>query len=321
MQHLKILFISLVFIAGLFMISYVNAIRKQYKFSYLKKIILYMSTSNAILLFLIAGIYFKTNLPQNFFFNNSPVSKNLFSQLHVFFIIVFVYLIISISAELLGKNIPKKFYFFFIIISLIYTCMETIMIFYPEIITNSKYFYFIYEYIFDNIILIEFFVLLYLLFANRKTIDRNQKKMIKSFSIIFILKYFLAITLFIIFVALKNHYLLQLIITAIFLLLIIAVPYIWVRYNFMKYIETLYNEDDFDTLSEKIFVTYKISEREKEIVKLMLKGKTNKEIENLLYISISTVKNHIYKIFKKLKINSRHQLVKFFNFTEKKNKI
>ncbi len=52
-----------------------------------------------------------------------------------------------------------------------------------------------------------------------------------------------------------------------------------------------------------------ITEREKEIIVLILKGKSNKEIEEELFISLGTVKNHLYNIYKKLKVKSRTQLI------------
>ncbi|MCK4889585.1 MAG: helix-turn-helix transcriptional regulator, partial [Candidatus Aminicenantes bacterium] len=56
----------------------------------------------------------------------------------------------------------------------------------------------------------------------------------------------------------------------------------------------------------------KISSREKEIIFLVIKGISNKEIEDKLFISPHTVKNHIYNIFQKLNISSRGQLTELF---------
>lgn len=52
-----------------------------------------------------------------------------------------------------------------------------------------------------------------------------------------------------------------------------------------------------------------LTEREKELVQLIIKGQSNTEISENLHISISTVKNHIYNIYKKLNIKNRYELI------------
>lgn len=52
-----------------------------------------------------------------------------------------------------------------------------------------------------------------------------------------------------------------------------------------------------------------LSEREREIAGLLIKGKTNKEIADILFISVNTVKSHIKSIYRKLGVNNRIQLV------------
>jgi DNA-binding CsgD family transcriptional regulator len=54
---------------------------------------------------------------------------------------------------------------------------------------------------------------------------------------------------------------------------------------------------------------YKLSNREGEILNMLLKGKSNKEIEKDLFISPHTVRNHIYNIYQKLGIGNRLQLM------------
>jgi len=43
---------------------------------------------------------------------------------------------------------------------------------------------------------------------------------------------------------------------------------------------------------------------------LILQGKSNKEIANELFISLSTVKTHITNIYNKLKVSSRQELLR-----------
>jgi ligand-binding sensor domain-containing protein/DNA-binding CsgD family transcriptional regulator len=63
--------------------------------------------------------------------------------------------------------------------------------------------------------------------------------------------------------------------------------------------------DNLDLVLEK----YAISKREAEIVRLLLAGKSNKEIEDELYIALATVKIHVHNIFQKVKVNNRLQLM------------
>ena len=50
-----------------------------------------------------------------------------------------------------------------------------------------------------------------------------------------------------------------------------------------------------------------ITNREKEVLQHLAKGKTNKEISKELVLSPSTIRNHISNIFTKLKITNRSQ--------------
>ena len=59
---------------------------------------------------------------------------------------------------------------------------------------------------------------------------------------------------------------------------------------------------------ESFFSRYGLSKREKEIILLILKGKSGHEIKGQLFISLHTVKNHIYHIYQKLGVKNRLQL-------------
>ncbi|BBB89513.1 MAG TPA: response regulator transcription factor [Methylomusa anaerophila] len=56
---------------------------------------------------------------------------------------------------------------------------------------------------------------------------------------------------------------------------------------------------------------YKLSERENEVLQLVSQGLGNKEIGEKLYISESTVKNHLRNILAKLHLQNRMQLISF----------
>jgi DNA-binding CsgD family transcriptional regulator len=88
-------------------------------------------------------------------------------------------------------------------------------------------------------------------------------------------------------------------------LLVFGLALLWHRRRIRWKQLLLDNEADM----ERFFVRYKISRREREIINLILRGKSNKEIEERLFISMGTVKNHIYSIFQKVGVKSRGQLI------------
>jgi len=59
------------------------------------------------------------------------------------------------------------------------------------------------------------------------------------------------------------------------------------------------------------FPSEPLTTREREIIKLIADGKTNREIGDLLFISIRTVENHRANIMKKLNLNKTAEIVKY----------
>ena len=57
---------------------------------------------------------------------------------------------------------------------------------------------------------------------------------------------------------------------------------------------------------------YGLTERETEILRLILEGKTNQELSRELYITVGTVKAHVHSIFGKLEVTRRSQLMTMF---------
>lgn len=60
---------------------------------------------------------------------------------------------------------------------------------------------------------------------------------------------------------------------------------------------------------EKVDKDLMLTEREKEVLLCLVQGMNNKEIASSLFISDKTVKIHVSKIFKKLDVKSRSQVV------------
>jgi DNA-binding NarL/FixJ family response regulator len=73
---------------------------------------------------------------------------------------------------------------------------------------------------------------------------------------------------------------------------------------------------DYTSILEPIFDKYNITKREQEILRLIIDGKNNKQIEETLFISYHTVKNHVYNLYQKLGVKNRYELIHFITRTQ-----
>ena len=85
---------------------------------------------------------------------------------------------------------------------------------------------------------------------------------------------------------------------------IMAAAVVWMRRRARR-LRAAAIPDNLDLIMEK----FSISKREAEIVRLLLAGKSNKEIEDALFIALATVKIHVHNIFQKVKVHNRLQLL------------
>jgi DNA-binding CsgD family transcriptional regulator/streptogramin lyase len=88
------------------------------------------------------------------------------------------------------------------------------------------------------------------------------------------------------------------------LLALLAAVVLWRRRRSRR-LRNASTPENLDTVAEK----FSLSKRETEILRLLLAGKSNKEIEDALFIAMATVKIHVHNIFRKVKVGSRLQLL------------
>ncbi|MGD8539076.1 MAG: helix-turn-helix transcriptional regulator [Candidatus Aminicenantes bacterium] len=151
-------------------------------------------------------------------------------------------------------------------------------------------------------------VIAYAFFGSVRCNDRKQKRLIQTLSVYYFVGFILNS------VVLEYAPMpagIRFYFSPLFYVLI-NIPPLFVLRKYAKMIfkdRLLTQEDKIDF--EKIFHQYGLSKREQEIFVLILKGKSNKEIGETLFISVKTVKNHIYNIFQKFGVNSRIKLYVF----------
>lgn len=72
---------------------------------------------------------------------------------------------------------------------------------------------------------------------------------------------------------------------------------------------------------DRWFADHHISPRERDIIGLILKGETNREIAKALFLSEKTIKNNISSVFLKTGVKSRAQIIVLLRETLKKSEI
>lgn len=89
-----------------------------------------------------------------------------------------------------------------------------------------------------------------------------------------------------------------------------AVAFVWARIEYSKVMflmESLKTEENEMACSLQHKLD-QLSFKEKDVLTLILSGKSNKEISSQLFIEHSTLKSHINHIYKKLDVKSRKEL-------------
>lgn len=98
--------------------------------------------------------------------------------------------------------------------------------------------------------------------------------------------------------------------TIIFWLILNAASVVYAYYkSFLKMFqekdESAEKQPDTSERLEEVCVQFKLTPREREMVELIYSGKSNREIADMLFLSESTVKTHIYNIFRKMNVKNR----------------
>ncbi len=95
----------------------------------------------------------------------------------------------------------------------------------------------------------------------------------------------------------------------VMLLIINFCPLFWLRFYFEKENKAAEAAANDEVKLAGFCGKYGVSKREREIIQQVLIGKSNKEIEEILFISYNTVKNHLYNVYQKTGVNSRCELI------------
>jgi DNA-binding CsgD family transcriptional regulator len=312
MYHVIISLYVTAFIVGVLAAFYTNQIKKAYAFLYLRPLGHFILFFNLMILVLVVANYVKTNL-QISSPNQLPlvywIGDILISYIAA---IGLTYSFLRVVRGLEDKRVSSHLRIGFaagiIILASSYGAGFALYV-------QNDDFRWLYETrnaMYLAILLVPIMFLIILLIRGRKMDDADRRKIIRPFC------YFYLSGFILLFLSLYFHFQFSPFDIALLLLFINLMPFIWFKWFFMKIYGNVFFLTEMKLILNKIADEHHISNREREILELILQGKTNKEIEDMLFISLSTVKNHIYNIYQKLGVKTRGQLVHLILEAQKK---
>jgi len=163
------------------------------------------------------------------------------------------------------------------------------------------------------LVIIIYTTILHLFFKLKDISDKNKQNAIKTFAylnlVIFTI-YFAVV--FIIFQRLLKSSSLFFIFMPFLHFSLNLPPLLYLKRYLNRYCIEYRLRHQSDEEISAVLSRFELSQREQEIIRLILLGKSNNEIADELFISIKTVKNNIYNIYKRFNLKNRVQLANFF---------
>ncbi len=305
MEHIKILSAFVNLMIGTWAAVYAYHMNRTYAYPYLQPLVYHIIFYNILILFALVSRYLNINLPDNFILTRLSLYDDIGFLFIYLSIIGMTYAMIRVVLRFQGKDISPRLKKRIFVGTVIFISGLIIKMILPQQSLTYKWLDLVYENIGIIFFVIEIAFLISLLVHGKRSSDRKRAKIGNAFGYLYLSRYIIVPIMIVLpgqvrFFASMGG-----------LILLNLFPFFWFKLFFLKYAQSMLSLVEDSTALDTIYEKYNISRREQEILKLILDGNSNREIEEELYISIHTVKNHIYSLYQKLGVNSRYQLVHF----------
>ncbi|OGU55647.1 MAG: hypothetical protein A2V66_10230 [Ignavibacteria bacterium RBG_13_36_8] len=310
MLHIANLIFLFVIAFGIVALYIAIQIYKEYRFEYLRSHIYMLTGFNVVIFSNIIESYLKIVVP----IEKHPVILHPYFNV-ILFILPLILIITTYHAfifiwGLIDKKIPRTVKILSYVVALLFIAVQIYYFITSASVWDTPLNYF-------SAMTIQFlfyFVWWYLLGMvfppARKIKNAGRKKAVELYAGIMLIMGFIYFFLTIAGVYELISMNMQMLLLGFVLLGFFLFPVTFIKWFFKQFRGDYDSSPKFtiDELAEK----YSVSRREIEIIKLVLKGKSNKEIAEELFIAPVTVRDHLSKIYKKTNVKTRLQLANIF---------
>jgi DNA-binding CsgD family transcriptional regulator len=308
MPHFLIFIESIILVMGILAAYHISWQFKLCKLSYLKPYALNILFINLLISVQLISRYLLENYFQNASatgsFNLYFVTRHALGYIASFGIaFTFVQISLGFKEKKMFPLIKTFFYVAFILLTFSFGVGVTLFL------QNKNARWLITTKNFVNMGLVLVFVIsvIFLLFEGIKTKNKETRKIINAFAFLY-----LSVS-FGMFFCIILDFSFEIVLTLALLLCMNLFPFILFKYFISGSVNKGFSVSCHPSVLKRVVEEFNISNREKEILELLIKGNSNKQIERELFISSHTVKNHIYSLYQKLGIKSRGQLMQFMS--------
>ncbi|MBN1273631.1 MAG: helix-turn-helix transcriptional regulator [Candidatus Aminicenantes bacterium] len=316
MEHIGLLGVLINLIVALWVAFFIHQIRKNYTYPFLQPLVHYCVIYALLIFTGLIMLYGTFNLPEDSSLRNIPLLNEGTFLLVTLLEIGLVYSMFRVYLGFKDRDFSewtKRWLGAGLVFFIISFGIKTVL----HQGSLKRMLNVFYKMVFDNFIVFEILALILIVFSGKRERDRKKGALKSSFGWFFLMRYIGLTLFFIVFVVIISNaediipravrYPLALACVFIFSL----VPYLWIHFPFRKYAESMLTIVEDREVLDSIFTKFDISRREQDILKMILDGKSNKQIEEALFISYHTVKNHVYNLYQKLGVKNRYELVHF----------
>lgn len=298
--------------AGLYAIFLTYQLNKRYRLSYLSSYLYFQIFINVFGFYGILGKDFaqKILLQQQTPFPTIEKISHFFTFLGIPFLIFAWYMFIRLSREIIDKKAPRSLTMSFLFaLSVVFAAYGAVII-----LLNISFFkdeqLALFSTVFMAIyvgleVLILYIALTPLLVQANKIEDKKKRKAVQIFASLYLVGLCIDIVAYI---AAWQNSLFTPLYLLVFTLKNISPMLYWRSYLRKHYVAPAIQEAGTQTWKQ-FLEEHNISNREEEVIRHLSAGKSNKEISDALFISLQTVKDHIYRIYQKTDVKNRVQLI------------
>jgi DNA-binding CsgD family transcriptional regulator len=309
MAHLMVLLWALAFGAGLAAITLTHHLYRQVRARFLRDYLHYLLAVNLTVGGTVLLVYLAANLAAGWTESDWRPAAGLFLLASFTVVAAFVYKLVSVLAGLLGHEASRAFRVGFAAMATASPLAGLVALWVrhpdmpvPRILATSESL---------NLVLVAGAVVAILatLAGSRDLAHSEYRRNVRVFCALHLLAYLLIPVAAVIDYAVAFHLL------CVSFMTMNLVPLLLLR-RLLEHRGTVEPKLPFEAdAMEALAGQYGISPREREIIGLLLAGRTNAEIGDALYISANTVKNHVYSVYRKTGVRNRIQLANLIRGT------